>query len=312
MSNSALATSRYPAHPNNYTQGRSKPISKITIHHMAGVLTAAQCGAIFQDPNRAGSSNYGVGINGDIAVYVDEANTPWTDSNWDSNCRSVTIETSDSARGGNWPVSDVTLNALIRLVADIAKRNNLGRLVKGQNLTWHSMYTNTDCPGAYLLSKMDYIASEANKINYPEPTPAPTPSPSSGFNIGDKVIINGPLYVSSDAANPAGSVTNKVTVITRKNPGSAHPYNTTDDLGWMDESSIKLYSEPSSNELKVGDRVKITGQGNGSAYGDSGIAYGLGWERQILKIYPEQPYPYQVGDSTGTTGFYKKDSLQKL
>jgi len=29
------------------------------------------------------------------------------------------------------------LNVLIRLVADIAKRNNLGVLVKGKNLTWH-------------------------------------------------------------------------------------------------------------------------------------------------------------------------------
>ena len=27
------------------------------------------------------------------------------------------------------------------------------------------MYTATSCPGAYLLSKMDYIVNEANKIN---------------------------------------------------------------------------------------------------------------------------------------------------
>ena len=59
-------------------------------------------------------------------------------------------------------VSDASLNSLIKLVADIAKRNNLGTLVKGKNLTWHSIYSNTACPGAYLLSKMDYIATEAN------------------------------------------------------------------------------------------------------------------------------------------------------
>lgn len=156
----------------------------------------------------------------------------------------------------------------------------------------------------------------------PQPTPQPTPGPSDKFNIGDRVVINGPLYVSSNAASPSGSVSNKITNITRKNPGSAHPYNTTGDLGWMDESSIRKAEEPKPQPkpqptpqptgLQVGDRVKITGTGNGSSYGDSNTAYGIGWERQILKIWSGRPFPYQVGNSTGTTGFYKESSLQKL
>lgn len=155
--------------------------------------------------------------------------------------------------------------------------------------------------------------------NYPyEPTPKPEPTPSDKFNIGDKVIINGALYVSSNAASASGSVSNKITNITRKNPGSAHPYNTTGDLGWMDESSIRKVEEPKPQPapqptgLQVGDRVKITGTGNGSSYGDSNTAYGIGWKRQILKIWSGRPFPYQVGNSTGTTGFYKESSLQKL
>ena len=148
----------------------------------------------------------------------------------------------------------------------------------------------------------------------PKPTPTPAPTPSDKFNIGDKVVINGSLYVSSNAASPAGSISNKVTNITRKNPGSAHPYNTTGDLGWMDESSIRKAEEPKPQPtgLQVGDRVKITGTGNGSSYGDSNTAYGIGWERQILKIWSGRPFPYQVGNSTGTTGFYKESSLEKL
>ena len=160
----------------------------------------------------------------------------------------------------------------------------------------------------------------------PQPTPKPTPGPSDKFNIGDKVVINGDLYASSNATRPAGSVSNKTTNITRKNPGSAHPYNTTGDLGWMDESSIRKAEEPKPQPtpqpapqptpqptgLQVGDRVKITGTGNGSSYGDSNTAYGIGWERQILKIWNGRPFPYQVGNSTGTTGFYKESSLQKL
>ena len=166
MTKSPLATATYPAYEGNFTYGRSgRKIEAITIHHMAGVLTAKQCGEIFQTPGRYGSSHYGIGKNGEIACYVGEENTAWTNSNWDSNCKSVTIETSNAEYGGNWYVSDNVLKQLIKLVADIAKRNNLGKLVRGKNLTWHSMFANTSCPGPYLLSKIDYIISEANKIN---------------------------------------------------------------------------------------------------------------------------------------------------
>lgn len=166
MSKSQLAKVIYPAYKGNYTVGRSgRKIQAITIHHMAGKLTAKQCGAIFQQVGRNGSAHYGIGYNGEIANYVDESNTAWTNSNWDSNCKSVTIETSNDENGGNWHVSDASLNSLITLVADIAKRNNLGKLVKGKNLTWHSMFANTSCPGTYLMSKIDYIIEEANKLN---------------------------------------------------------------------------------------------------------------------------------------------------
>lgn len=168
MSKSSLTQIVVPADEGNYTKGRSgRNIEAITIHHMAGRLTAKQCGRIFQAKGRYGSSHYGVGYDGSIANYVDEEDTAWTNSNWDSNCKSVTIETSDN--DNSWYVNDTTLNALIKLVADIAKRNNLGKLVKGKNLTWHSLVADkgreTTCPGDYLRSKIQYIADEANKIN---------------------------------------------------------------------------------------------------------------------------------------------------
>ena len=168
MSKSSLATISVPAYEGNFTYGRSgRSIEAITIHHMAGRLTAEQCGRIFQAKGRYGSSHYGVGYDGSIANYVDEEDTAWTNSNWDSNCKSITIEISDN--DNSWYVNDTTLNAVIKLVADIAKRRDLGILVPGKNLTWHSMFTNTTCPGDYLRSKMQYIADEANKINSEEP-----------------------------------------------------------------------------------------------------------------------------------------------
>ena len=164
MSKSSLVNVNVPAYEGNYTKGRrGRKIEQICLHHMAGRLTAEQCGKIFQQVGRYGSSHYGIGYDGRIGQYVDETDTAWTNSNWDSNCKSVTIETSDN--DNSWYVNDTTLNSLIKLVADIAKRNNLGTLVPGKNLTWHSMFTNTSCPGDYLRSKMQYIADEANKIN---------------------------------------------------------------------------------------------------------------------------------------------------
>lgn len=71
------------------------------------------------------------------------------------------------------------------------------------------------------------------------------------YKIGDKVIINGNLYVSSNASNPSSSVKNKVTYITRIAEGAKHPYNTTGDLGWMDESSIKLYEDDKKYEVEI-------------------------------------------------------------
>ena len=189
---------------------------------------------------------------------------------------------------------------------------------------WNSTRSNNNgrwgIGAGYYFRCFIYLPDDVQKaIDAGEPTPTPQPTPSDKFNIGDKVVINGPLYVSSTASSPAGHVSNKVTNITRKNPGSAHPYNTAGDLGWMDESSIKKYEEPTpaptpapSTELNVGDAVEIIGTGNGSAYGGSNTAYGIGWKRQILKIWNGKPYPYQVGNNTGTTGFYKKEALKKI
>lgn len=82
------------------------------------------------------------------------------------------------------------------------------------------------------------------------------------FKIGDKVIINGYLYKSSNATSPSSSVKNKITNITRIASGSKHPYNTTGDLGWMDESSIKLYEDPSKKyevEVELIDKDDLIG-----------------------------------------------------
>lgn len=241
MSKSSLVNVNVPAYEGNYTKGRSgRKIEAITIHHMAGRLTAEQCGKIFQAVGRYGSSHYGIGYDGRIGQYVDEADTAWTNSNWDSNCKSVTIETSDN--DNSWYVNDTTLNSLIKLVADIAKRNNLGTLVPGKNLTWHSMFTSTSCPGDYLRSKMQYIADEANKINSGSSVPS-----SNDVNVYYKVktLKHGWLPEVKNLEDYAGWENSPIVGLAIKVDKGNIKYRVTTvsgkKLGWITDYNINDY-----------------------------------------------------------------------
>lgn len=201
----------------------------------------------------------------------------------------------------------------------------------GSTAFWNQTRTNSNgrwgMGSSYSFRAYIYLPDDVQAVVDKHVSPVTPSNPTDNSNgytgkfaIGDKVTISGPLYVSSTAASPSGHVNNKITNITRVAANTAHPYNTTGDLGWMNESSITKYVEPTpapaptpkpSNTLNVGDTVKIIGTGNGSSYGTSNTAYGLGWTRQILKIWSGRAYPYQVGNSTGTTGFYKADALEK-
>ena len=165
MSNSPLV--QYTRLSPNCNKPRNKPITKITIHHTAGVLSVETLGNIFAPSSRQASSNYGIGSDGRIGMYVEECNRAWTSSNATNDNQAITIEVSNSANGGNWPVSDHVLSRLIELCVDICKRNGIKELNytgdKNGNLTRHNMFASTTCPGPYLQSKFPYIASEVNK-----------------------------------------------------------------------------------------------------------------------------------------------------
>lgn len=91
------------------------------------------------------------------------------------------------------------------------------------------------------------------KIESVEILPAQTPEPL--YQIGSKVIINGPLYKSSNATEPSGTVANKTTNITRWVFKAKHPYNTTGDIGWMDEDCIKLAPKEEYYIVQEGDTL---------------------------------------------------------
>lgn len=169
MAHSSLATVKVPA--TNYTEGRERPIRFITVHYMAGDLSVERCGEVLN--SRGVSAHYGVGSDGRIGSYVEEENTAWANGNWNSNNECITIETANISNADG-RVTDAAFNSLVKLIADIAKRNNLGTIEHGKNLNYHSEIVPTSCPGDYLRSKINEIAERANKVNGGE-TPKPTP-----------------------------------------------------------------------------------------------------------------------------------------
>lgn len=145
-------------------------IDRITIHHCAGIASVETLGNIFAPTSRQASSNYGIGNDGRVGLYVDEKHRPWTSGSAANDYRAVTIEVSNDQIGGNWHVGDKALAKLIDLCADICKRNGIKKLnftgdTRG-NLTLHKFFQATNCPGPYLESKMSYIAEAVNnKLN---------------------------------------------------------------------------------------------------------------------------------------------------
>lgn len=151
----------------NYNPRNGKEIKKITIHHMAGNLTVEQCGNIFASSSRQASSNYGIGTDGRIAMYVEEKNRSWCSSSSSNDYQAITIEVANCKGAPNWEVSDKAMKSLINLCVDICKRNNIKELNftgnANGNLTQHNYFAATACPGPYLKSKFSYIATEVNK-----------------------------------------------------------------------------------------------------------------------------------------------------
>ena len=146
---------------------REEKITKITIHHMGGDLALDALGASFGRRDREASANYGIDSDGNVGLYVEEANRSWASSSPENDHAAVTIEVANAETGGNWRVSDRAYEALIALCTDICRRNGMEELVytgdTSGSLTIHKMFADTECPGPYLESRMEEIAETVSK-----------------------------------------------------------------------------------------------------------------------------------------------------
>ena len=197
MSNSSLVN--YTKISPNKTSPRNHTIDTITIHCVVGQCSVETIGNVFAPTSRKASSNYGVGFDGRIGMYVEEKDRSWCSSSASNDHRAITIEVASDTKEP-YAVNDKAYASLINLVTDICQRNGIKELkwkadksligqVDKQNMTVHRWFANKSCPGTYLYSKMGEIAAEVNKRLNPVVT-QPTPTTDSAIKVGSTVKIS--------------------------------------------------------------------------------------------------------------------------
>lgn len=284
MSYSGLAT--YCNRTSQHYDGRfGYKVCKITPHYMAAAWSGKQCADYFARNTRQASSNYCIGINGDIACSVDEENAAWTSSNWLNDSQSITIECGN-INNATGEMTQATWDSLVNLCVDICKRYGFRLNYTGNSsgsLTMHKMFAATSCPGAWLEARMPQLAQEVNaRLDGQTVAPSTPSAPSSPS--GEKYSVGTPICTNTLSVNCYG--TSKIVKgdwsgsIGRVIKGAKYPYRVDRKgvaIGWTNDSAIdsdphtpvgttQSSTEPIDQILHVGSYVtsvhmKIGNQG---------------------------------------------------
>ena len=184
MSNSPLVN--YTHYSPHHSGKKVYPITRITPHHVVGLCSVEALGKEF-DGERQASSNYGIGSDGRIGLYVDECNRAWTSGSFDNDSRAITVECS------NYPTypyefPEVVYKRLVDLCVDICKRYGKTKLLwfgdkdkalsyqpadDEMVLTIHRWFANTACPGQWLMEHLEDLAEQVTAaLHVNDNTPA--------------------------------------------------------------------------------------------------------------------------------------------
>lgn len=157
----------------NRSINRNHTIDTVSIHCVVGQCSVETLGSIFASTSKEASSNYGIGYDGRIGMYVEEKDRSWCTSSASNDNRAITIEVASDTYHP-YRVNDASYKSLIKLLVDICKRNGIKKLVwstnksermnhlNGCNMTVHRDYANKSCPGDYLYNLHGQIAKEVN------------------------------------------------------------------------------------------------------------------------------------------------------
>ena len=156
----------------NRSVNRNHKIDTVSIHCVVGQCSVETLGSIFASTSKEASSNYGIGYDGRIGMYVEEKDRSWCTSSASNDNRAITIEVASDTYHP-YKVNDAAYKSLIKLLVDICKRNGIKELkwkadksligqVDKQNMTVHRWFANKSCPGDYLYNLHGQIAKEVN------------------------------------------------------------------------------------------------------------------------------------------------------
>lgn len=332
MSNSPLVN--YTRISPNKTSPRKNKIDTITIHCVVGQCSVETLGNIFAPTSRQASSNYGVGADGKIGMYVEEKDRSWCTSSAANDNRAITIEVASDAKHP-YAVNDKAYAAMLDLVTDICRRNGIKKLVwstdknkrmnhlDGCNMTVHRDYANKSCPGDYLYNRHGEIAAEVNRrLGAAVDTPTEDKPTTSSVKAGDTVKISSTATYYGGKAIPVWvkaknwivrEVSGDRAVIDKSVDGKnaiCSPINT------KFLSVVSAASTPSQSAWtpQVGDYVSFTGKTHYASSNGNRAVSCKGGKAKITQIYAKGKHPYHLvhvdGGST-VYGWVDRDSFTK-
>lgn len=217
MGNSSLVSVTVLS-PNN-SGTRTMRIDRITPHCVVGQMSATSLGNWFANKSTQASSNYGIGYDGKIGLYVPEDKRSWCSSSSANDQRAVTIECASDTKEP-YAIKDAVYKSLIKLCVDICKRNGKTKLIWINDktkalayvpkkdemlLTVHRWFANKSCPGTYIMGKLPDLADKVTKELTPKEEPK---EEAKELTAGTSIVLkNEPLYGSSTAKTKANTVT---------------------------------------------------------------------------------------------------------
>jgi hypothetical protein len=175
MSNSSLVT--YTKLSPNHSGLRTHAIDRITPHCVVGQCSVETLGNIFAPTSRQASCNFGIGTDGRVGMYVEEANRSWCTSSKANDQRAVTIECASNSTAP-YAFNNVVYVTLIKLCVDICQRNGKTKLLwfgdkdislnyipksNEMVLTVHRWFANKSCPGDWLISHMYELSNKVTE-----------------------------------------------------------------------------------------------------------------------------------------------------
>lgn len=179
--------------PNN-SGTRTHSIDRISPHCVVGQCTIESLGNWFAQSAAQASSNYGIGKDGRIGLFVPESSRSWCTSSNANDQRAVTIECASDTYAP-YAMTDAVYQSLIKLCTDICRRNGKKKLLwfndkdKSLNyspaademvITVHRWFAAKACPGDWLYNRLGDLALKVTTaLGGSDPAPAPDPTPAA-------------------------------------------------------------------------------------------------------------------------------------